>query len=368
MNSEPLKLEQLEAALQKEGFPWQPAATDLFQLSHDEKMLWLGYIPGPGELSLEARERAAMANLTAYQTKTAEAVTLPASFDWRNVNGKNFITGVRNQGGCGSCVAFGATAAIEGTLRVSIGDPTYPTDLSEAHLFHCHARAQGRRCNNGWWVPPALDCYKNPGVATEDCYPYTASDQNCTNLCTDWASRVTRISAWHTISSITAMKEWLSTRGPLVACYAVYEDFFAYHGGIYRHVSGGAVGGHCVCCVGYDDAQGCWIMKNSWDRNWGEAGYFRIAYGQCGIDATMWAIDGFVGGVWQNNKRIIGLWTIDQDRNAWVFVADIGWKKISHENDNIFFDMLTQLISAKAGNRPVNYYEEQGMIKQVYVF
>lgn len=163
------------------------------------------------------------------------------------------------------------------------------------------------------------------------------------------------------------MKEWLSTRGPLVACYTVYEDFFAYNGGVYRHVNGGVAGGHCVCCVGYDNAQGCWIMKNSWG-NWGEAGYFRIAYGQCGIDATMWAVDSFATGVWQNDKRITGLWTINEDRNAWVFVAGIGWKKVANDNDNIFFDILAHLIAAKAGNRPVNLYELQGTIKQIYVF
>lgn len=367
MKGEPLTIEQLQAALEKEATPWQSAATDLFLLSHEEKLLRLGYTPGPGEPSLEAREQAAVANLVAYRLEVARAIAAPASFDWRNVSGRNFITPVRDQGQCGSCVAFGTTAAVEGTLRVSIGDPTYPIDLSEAHLFYCHARAQGRRCSNGWWVPPALDSYKNPGVADEACYPYTAGDQDCTGLCKDWANRVTRISGWHAISSIADMKNWLSTRGPLSACYTVYEDFFGYTSGVYRHVQGGVAGGHCVCCVGYNDAQGCWIMKNSWGSGFGEAGYFRIAYGQCGIDAAMWAVDGILTGVWQTNKRITGLWTVDEDRNAYVYVAGIGWKKIADDNDNIFFDMLIQLVAAKAGNRPVNYLEQQGMIKQVYV-
>jgi hypothetical protein len=46
--------------------------------------------------------------------------------------------------------------------------------------------------------------------------------------------------------------------------------------------------------VGYDDDHGCWICKNSWGTGWGEGGFFRIAYGQCGIDAQMWAINGIV--------------------------------------------------------------------------
>jgi len=367
MSDQPLKIGELASALEAEETPWEYEETDLFKLSPEEQVLRLGYTPGPDEPSLESREELATANLEAFTAGGFAAAAAPASFDWRNVGGRNFITAVRNQGGCGSCVAFGTAAAVEGSLRVRINDPTYPIDLSEAHLFYCHARSQGRRCNNGWWVPPALDKLKDPGVADEACYPYTAGDQDCTNLCSNWQNRVARLSGWHAINSIADMKEWLSRSGPLVACYTVYADFFAYSSGIYRHVSGDVRGGHCVCCVGYNDAQRYWIMKNSWGSSWGEAGYFRIAYGQCGIDATMWAIDGFTTGVWQNNKRVTGLWTINQDRNAWVFIAGLGWKRIAYNNDNIFFSMLSDLVAAKAANRPVNFYEVQGLIRQVYV-
>jgi len=371
MDSKPLTLNQLRTDLEAAGNPWEAVETDLFLLPDDEKKLLLGYVPGPGEPTLAAREATATANFKAYSAQIAAlaaagAYGAPASFDWRNVNGKNYVAPIRNQGGCGSCVAFGTTATVEGTMRVVIGDGTYPIDLSEAHLFYCN----NRQCNPGdpnygWSVPPALDAYKNPGVPDDACYPYTDVNQACQD-CSDWANRVTRISGWHAISSIADMKTWLSTRGPLAACFTVYEDFYGFTG-VYRHVSGKVVGGHCVCCVGYNDADGCWIMKNSWGPTFQEAGYFRIAYGQCGIDATMWAVDGFDTGVWQNNKRVVGLWAIDQDRNAWVFIDGIGWKKVSPDNDNVFFDMLIQLVMAKAAARPINYYEVGGVIKQVYV-
>jgi hypothetical protein len=178
---------------------------------------------------------------------------------------------------------------------VQRNDPNIAIDLSEAHLFYCQARAQGRTCfgnTGGWWVPPALDCFKNTGVADEPCYPYVGGDQNCTNLCSNWQSRVTKITNWRAMTSAADMKTWISTKGPLVACFNVYEDFYAYRSGTYHHVTGVFKGGHCICVVGYSDAERLWVCKNSWGTGWGESGFFCIAYGECGIDATMWGVEG----------------------------------------------------------------------------
>jgi C1A family cysteine protease len=363
MAPEKLDPAQLQAILLHENAGWQAGVTSVSQLSPEEQVLRLGYVPGPGEESLEARIQVAQANLAAAM---AAAVGYPSSYDLRNVGGKNFITPVKDQGGCGSCVAFGTAATVEGAFRVQRGDPNFAVDFSEAHLFYCIAKAQGRTCQNGWWVGPALDGFKNPGIVDEVCFLYTAGNQNC-NLCSGWENRVTKVTGWHTITAPVQMKEWISTKGPLATCFTVYNDFFAYKSGVYKHVTGGVAGGHCVSCVGYDDTQGCWICKNSWGIGWGDNGFFRIAYGECGIDSTMWAVDGVEETGWQTNKKIIGLWTIDQDRNAWVYVEGLGWRKISPDNDNIFFNMLVQLAAAKAAGRPVNLYQVQGVIKQVYV-
>lgn len=366
MSLEKMDAVDLQSAVLQAGESWQATTTSVSELSDADKRLRLGATPPGGEAELVQRERAASANRGAMALSAEGA---PVAYDLRNVGGQNFITPVKDQGGCGSCVAFGSAATVEGTFRRQRNDPALAVDMSEAHLFYCIARAQGRNCGNGWWCDKGLDAFKTDGVVDEACYPYTAGDQNCSNRCADWASRLTKISGWHAVTSAADMKTWLSTRGPLSAAFTVYNDFFSYRSGVYRHVSGALAGGHCVSIVGYNDAGGYWIAKNSWGASWGDRGFFCIAYGQCGIDAQMWAVDGVVETGWLNGRKVLGLWTIDQDRNAWVFLdGNIGWRRLAFDNDNIFLNLLTQLASAKLTNSPVNVYQENGVIKQIYVF
>jgi len=65
---------------------------------------------------------------------------------------------------------------------------------------------------------------------------------------------------------------------------AVYRDFFNYKSGVYRHTSGTLAGYHAVCVVGYSERDQCWIVKNSWGPGWGDAGWFKIGYGECEMD------------------------------------------------------------------------------------
>jgi hypothetical protein len=181
---------------------------------------------------------------------------------------------------------------------------------------------------------------------------------------------VVKITGWHTIADDTAsMKTWLSTRGPLSSCFNVYNDFFAYAGGVYHHVTGGPVGGHCISVVGYDEAAQCWICKNSWGTGWGEGGFFRISYNDLKWNGhiLMWAVEGILESGWLNGTRVVGLWTNEQDRNAYIFLQDIGWRRLAFDNDNIFFNLLIQSSTAKAAGRSVNVYQDNAVIKQIYV-
>jgi C1A family cysteine protease len=38
------------------------------------------------------------------------------------------------------------------------------------------------------------------------------------------------------------------------------------------------LGGHAVLVVGYDDSEQRFIVRNSWGKGWGQAGYFTMPY------------------------------------------------------------------------------------------
>lgn len=252
----------------------------------------LGYLPSRGVPPLEEQEALAA---QAVAAGPPAAPSYPPAVDLRSAPAGNLITPIRNQAACGSCVAFGSSAAVEGTLRAEREDPNIEVDLSEAYLFYCKAAAEGRTCDGptgGWYPKAALDVFaEGGGVPDEECFPYTAGDQQCA-VCSDWEGRATTIAKWEPLDTPGEMKDWLASHGPVVASMTVYEDFQQYAGGIYAYVSGRLRGGHCICIVGYDDEQKYWIGKNSWSTGWGEEGFFRIAYGQCGIDSGMLGVEG----------------------------------------------------------------------------
>ena len=223
-----------------------------------------------------------------YHTGTG----LPANFDYRNIDGKNYVTPIRNQCDktgfvcCGACVAFSCVGAIEATIsrQQSHNNPTI--HLSEAQLFFCYGRQDGVNCTTRhWWPQKALPYCVNQGLVDDKCFPYTPHDQPC-NLCADWQNRLTKIKTFAKLGFQAAIKDWLVNRGAVVVTMDVYEDFYWYISGVYKHLTGALVEGkHCMACIGYDDSAGCWICKNSWGPDKGEQGFYRIGYGQCRIDS-----------------------------------------------------------------------------------
>lgn len=89
-----------------------------------------------------------------------------------------------------------------------------------------------------------------------------------------------------TARGASGIQQAIMAGGPMEVAFTVYSDFENYASGIYHHVSGGQVGGHAVKVVGWgvDGGVQYWKIANSWNPYWGEEGYFRIKFGEGGID------------------------------------------------------------------------------------
>jgi C1A family cysteine protease len=287
--------EALWESVRAAGANWRPGHNAVTDLAPDDRRQRLGYVPGPDDPSLEARETMALARIIAHDVTALAAA--PAKIDWRSKDGSNYVNSIKDQGNCGSCVAFGTAAAMESRARISRSLPVNAPggsalpDLSEAHLFYC-GNTIADPCRNGWWPTAALAFATSTGLVPASCFPYTPANQPC-KPCDNWQSMLTKIATSRTLTNIADMKQCLLAAGPLITCFTVYEDFWAYTGGVYQHTSGANEGGHCVACVGFDDTKHAWLCKNSWGTGWGEGGFFWIGYGQCGIDASMWTVDTF---------------------------------------------------------------------------
>ena len=208
------------------------------------------------------------------------AAALPSHFDWRGNGGYYWMTSVKNQGGCGSCVAFAAVGATEAQFKIEANNPSWNLDLSEEHLFSCG----GGQCGYGWYISAALNRLRDYGTPDEACLPYKGSDAACSAGCADWQSRAFKLASWNWVAHDPGSIEAALMNGPLVAGFTVYTDFFSYSGGVYHHESGTVAGGHAIALVGYDSNERYWIAKNSWGPSWGEDGYFRIGFGEGGIE------------------------------------------------------------------------------------
>lgn len=252
-------------------------------------------------------------NLTAH----GKAVTgfnsqeLPSYFSWRDINGVDYVTDIRSQIPYASCEAFAIVAAVEAMVQIKVGFP-FGCDLSEAHLFF---NSNGSQLGWGTFPESDLRYLQKYGVPDEACWPYPKQKMfyppNTTLA--GWQNRTVKITNWSYLPSndINAVKNALITNGPVPTYLHVYEDFGLYKSGIYRHVYGKSKAVHLITIVGYNDNPGYWICKNSWGKNWGDDGWFKIKYGECSIEELPIYIENVYGTfpiVYVDDDNIMGPW------------------------------------------------------------
>ncbi len=288
----------------------------------------------------------------------------PSVKDWRNVGGANYISSVKTQGLCQSCVAFSICSAVETAVKIALNQPNFEIDLSEAHLFYCSPI--NNPCQSGWWPTAGLDVAKNVGIAPESFFPYVAGNQVCA-VGTGWESQKVQIKGWVNPKSPSEIKNWIDDKGAVIACLEIFADIHTYSKGIYHHISGESLGWHSLTVVGYNDVEGYWMCKNCWGEAFGDKGFIHIAYGECSIEQYgMFGIDGVVAARWVKSKKVLALWANDKDNNAWAFIESEGWKKIFAGNKTVFLQILMQLIQAKNKNTPINVRIYEDTIREIY--
>ncbi len=269
----PDELDDVHKAIKAKGKKWFAGETSVSKMPHKDRIARLGVIIDPFR---DEEKAAAVAPPGTYTQETSA----PASFDWRNYNGYNYVTPIRDQGNCGSCWAFATSAALESQILIGDNAPGIDLNLAEQILLSCSSAGS---CGGGY-ISSASNFIRDTGLPLETCYRYTAANGSCPSACLNWQNLTHQIVNWHYVATtsptVDVIKSALNQFGPLVTTFQVYSDFYYYVGGVYSHTSGTYQGGHAVLIVGYDDIGQYFTVKNSWGTGWGEAGFFKIAYSE----------------------------------------------------------------------------------------
>jgi C1A family cysteine protease len=203
----------------------------------------------------------------------------PNDVDWRTAGA---VTGVKNQGSCGSCWAFSTTGAIEGYNFVTT--KKLP-NLSEQQLVDCSKNGQTiMGCQGGWPWAAAQWVQGNGGLCAQGDYPYTGRDGTCKKTCTA-GSNIKQVIQQKGEDQLLAGVNF----SPISICLDAAGGFQSYRSGIFDGPCGTQMN-HAVLAVGY--TADAWIVKNSWGTTWGDKGYIQMRRGKnlCGMsNVLMWA-------------------------------------------------------------------------------
>ncbi|KAF8031063.1 hypothetical protein BT93_D0296 [Corymbia citriodora subsp. variegata] len=192
----------------------------------------------------------------------ANITHIPDGMDWV---AKGAVNAIKDQGGCGSCWAFSAVAAIESITQIKTGKLL---ELSEQQLVDCTVDNYG--CGGGWM-----------NTAFDYNYPYDASDEICHAHAASMS--VAKIVGYENVPANNEGKllKAVTMQPVSVALDASGREFQLYSSGVFNGNCGTTMC-HAVAIVGYGTAKdGTKYRKirNSWGKSWGEAGYMRIQRG-----------------------------------------------------------------------------------------
>ena len=219
--------------------------------------------------------------------------SVPSSVNWITAGA---VTGVKDQGQCGSCWSFSTTGALEGAYFTKYGKlPSF----SEQQLVDCDNRKNGGKdmgCNGGLMDNAFSWIKKNGGLCTEAEYPYVSGTTKTAGSCQTSCEVVddSAVTSFVDVpkSSDQSMMAAIAKQPVSVAIEADQKEFQLYKSGVFTGACGTNLD-HGVLVVGYGSLSGndYYIVKNSWGTTWGDEGYiylgrgpqYNSGAGQCGV-------------------------------------------------------------------------------------
>jgi len=196
---------------------------------------------------------------------------------------RGYVSPIKNQRNCGSCVAFASAAVIETAFKKKVG---VFGDYSEQQFVDCGFGINGANGCDGA-VPYAYlkwiaDTRLMP--AHEAQYPYKSVRNTCPASLPEYNQGVRVKESYYSYKNDEElMKQMVYEHGAVVASVKSKGPFSDYGGGVFSGCPHDPSAGtdHAIAVVGYGTEGGVpyWLIKNSWGENWGDKGFIKLQRG-----------------------------------------------------------------------------------------